>query len=251
MGETTLQRTIRDRRRALRRAVADEMRRARLDAGLSIREVAAAAGLDWSHLAKVEGGDRELSQAALVAVACVLGHDPSIRLFPSSGPRVRDRLQARMIEALLAVLHPRWRPRLEVPVYRPSSGVIDLVLHDPAAATIIAGESHSLLHAVDGQLRWAALKTEALPSADGWPWSADLAARPTVSRLLLLRSTDANRSLVRSLPGTFRAAYHASTSDAWQALTTPDVPWPGPAIVWALIDGRETRILRDSPRGAA
>ena len=33
-----------------------------------------------------------------------------------------------MIEALLEILHPRWLARLEVPVYRPARGVIDLVL---------------------------------------------------------------------------------------------------------------------------
>jgi hypothetical protein len=220
-----------------------------MEAGLSIREVAAAAGIDWSHLARVEAGERDLSQAAMVAVTAVIGCDTSIRFYPSSGPRVRDRHQARMIEALLAVLHPRWQPRLEVPVHRPVSGVIDVVLQDRETETVVAGEAHSLVSAVDAQVRWANRKADALPSAEGWPWAEDVGASPHVSRLLLLRSTEATRALVRSLPETFRAAYPAASSDAWAALTTSGVAWPGPAVMWAAIDGHDTRVLRDEPRG--
>ena len=248
MGETALERSIRERQRHVRRAVGAEIRRMRTEAGLSIRDVGRAIDIDWSHLARVEAGDRSLSQASLVAVAAALGHDASIRFFPSDGPRVRDRIQVRMVEALLATAHPRWRVRLEVPVYRPVHGVIDVVLHDPTDTTIVACEAHSGLEAVDAQLRWAAQKADSLPSAHDWPWSADLGASPTVSLLLLLRSTDANRALVRSLPETFRVAYPAPSAAAWEALTG-DRSWPGPAIPWVVVDGRETRLLRRPPRG--
>ena len=107
--------------------------------------------------------------------------------FPSSGPRVRDRHQVRMIEALLRDAHARWEPRLEVPVYHPVRGVIDLVLHDRETDDLVAGEGHSELSAVDAQIRWARQKADALPSANGWPWSD--ARRPKVMRLLLLRDT--------------------------------------------------------------
>ncbi|HEY3336189.1 MAG TPA: helix-turn-helix transcriptional regulator [Candidatus Limnocylindrales bacterium] len=249
MGETNLQRSIRERRRALRRAIGAGLRKIRLEAGLSIREVAAAAELDWSHLARVEAGERDLSLAALVAVTAVLGHDPSIRFYPSSGPRVHDRHQVRMIEALLAVAHPRWTARLEVPVYRPVHGVIDVVLQDPQAGEIVAGEAHSLLQTVDAQIRWATQKAEALPSAHGWPWTPLYSATPRLSRLLVLRSTEAMRGLVRSLPETFRVAYPARPTDAFRALTQPGVEWPGPAILWVDLDGRATTVLHGPPRG--
>ncbi len=248
MGDTKLESSIKDRRRALRRSLGGQLLRTRLEAGLSIGDVGRAVDLDPSHLSRVESGDRDLSIASLVAVAAVLGHDASIRLFPSSGPRVRDHIQVRMIEALLAVADPRWEARLEVPVYDPVHGVIDVVLRDRLTSDVVAGEAHSGLHSVDAQIRWAVQKADALPSAAGWPW-ADVREQPVVGRLLLLRSTTATRDLVRSLPETFRAAYPSRTEHAWAALTSAEARWPGAAILWVEVRGRDTRLLRGWPRG--
>src|SRR4051812_41488444 len=151
MGETLLQRSIRERQRAFRRGQGAEIRRIRLDAGLSLRELGAAIGIDASHLSRVEAGDRDVSQATLVAIAAAAGHDASLRFFPSSGPRVRDPLQVRMLEAVVAAAHPRWSPAFEVPVYRPVHGVIDVVLRDRLTSDLVAGEGHSALSAVDAQ----------------------------------------------------------------------------------------------------
>lgn len=247
MGNSDLGRRIRDRQRATARAIGDEFRAARLEAGLSLRALSRATGLDTSHLARVERADRDASLDAAVAIATALGHDLSIRLYPSSGPRIRDHVQARMIEALATILDPRWTPRLEVPVYRPTRGVIDIVLHDPGAGELVAGEGHSQLRAVESQLRRAAQKADALPSASGWPWS-DLPEPPRVSRLLLLRSTDATRSLVRALPATFFAAYPARSEAAYAALTGTG-RWPGAAILWVDVHGDRTRVLHGAPRG--
>jgi hypothetical protein len=175
-----------------------------------------------------------------------MGHVVSVRLFPSTGPRVRDHLQVRMIEALLAVLHPRWHARLEVPVYRPARGVIDVLLHDAEQGDIVAGEGHSVLSAVERQLRWAALKCDSLPSADGWPFGQPV--EPRATRLLLLRSCAEMHDLVRALPATFRAAYPSDSRAAVDALTGSTTTWLGSAIVWADIRGAATRILEGPPR---
>jgi Helix-turn-helix. len=250
MGITNFRRAVTERQNAVHRAVADELRRVRLDAGLSMRSVSSAAGLHPSHLVRIEVGEREPSLDALVALATALGHDVSIRLFPSTGPRVRDHLQTRMIEALLEVLHPRWHARLEVSVYRPARGVIDVVLHDAAANEVVAGEGHSGLRTVEHQLRWAGQKADSLPSARGWPW-ADTVEPRRIGRLLLLRSTAATRALATELPHLFRAAYPAPSRDAWDSLTTAGVPWPGAAILWVDVHGERTRILQGAPRGVA
>jgi transcriptional regulator with XRE-family HTH domain len=247
MGSTNLERRIADRQRDARRALGAELRRARLDANLSIRSVSAAAGLHHSHLPRIEIGKRSPSQDALVALATVMGRDVSIRLFESTTPQVRDRIQVRMIEALLAALHPRWAPRLEVAVHMPVRGVIDVVLQDMTTAALVAGEAHSVLHTVEGQLRWAGDKAGALSSAHGWPW-VDTGEPPTVGRLLLLRSCAAMHELVMSLPATFAAAYPGDTEEAVAALTGSTTPWPGAAIVWVAIDGKNTRLLRGVPR---
>ena len=149
----------------------------REDQGLSLRAVSRAAGYHHSHLSRIETGERDGSLDALAAFAAMMGHEVSVRLFPGTGPRVRDHLQVRMIEALLASLHPRWHARLEVAVYRPVRGVIDVVLQDRETSDLVAGESHSVLATVERQVRWAGQKADSLPSAAGWPW-ADLHGIP-------------------------------------------------------------------------
>jgi transcriptional regulator with XRE-family HTH domain len=247
MGATKLEQQVADRQRELRRAVGEEMRRVREDEGLSLRSVSAAAGYHHSHLPRIEAGDRDGSLDALAAHATAMGHQVSLRLFPTTGPRVRDHVQVRMIEALLGSLHPRWHPRLEVPVYRPARGVIDVVIQDRETSALVAGEGHSVLATVERQLRWAALKSDSLPSASGWPW-ADVLEAPPVSRLLLLRSCRTMHELVRQIPETFRRAYPADTEAAVEALTSGTLAWPGDAVIWADVDGTATRILRGLPR---
>lgn len=249
MGETRQQREVRDRQRAARRSIGLELRRVRLDQNVSLRALGAAVGIDPSHLARAEAGDHALSHDALVAAATGLGCDVSVRLFESAAPRVRDRIQVRMLEALLDPLDPRWMPRLEVAVYRPVRGVIDVVLQDRATSDLVAGEGHSRLHTVEGQLRRAGEKADALPSARGWPW-ADSPGTPTTGRLLLLRSCAAMHELVRTLPATFEAAYPGDTEQAVAALTGADESWPGAAIAWVTVDGAATRLLTGVPKGA-
>lgn len=243
MGDTDLERSIRDRQRSRRRSLGKELKQVRLEAGMSLRDVGRAVGIDPSHLSRVEAGARDLSAASLIAIAAVLGHDVSTRLYPSSGPRVRDHIQVRMLETVMAAAHPRWHARLEVPVYEPVYGVIDIVLQDRLTDDLVSGEGHSALTAVDAQLRWAAQKTDALPSARGWPWT-DAPAAPRTCRLLVLRSTAAMRDLVRQLPETFAAAYPASSADARAALVGGDRRWPGDAILWVDIRGAATALRR-------
>jgi len=247
MGATTLERQIAERQRDTRRAVGKAVAEARHNANLSSREVSRAAGLHHSHLPRVEAGEASLSQDALVAVATVLGCDVSLKLFPTTGVRLRDHLQVLMIEAVLEILAPRWIPRLEVPVWRPARGVIDLVLQDTIAGDLVAGEAHSLLHAVESQFRHAAEKVDGLPTAAGFPWGAR-AGTPRIDRLLVLRSCPANHDLVRSLPSTFHAQFPESPARAVAALKDTGARWPGPAIVWVDVNGKETRVLESTPR---
>jgi transcriptional regulator with XRE-family HTH domain len=244
VGETILARSIRNRHGALRRAIGDEIRRVRLEAGLSIRELGAAIDIDPGHLSRAEAGTRDISVHALVSIAAACGADASVRCFPSAGPRVRDRHQVRMIEAILREAHPTWESRLEVPVYRPVRGVIDLVLRDRGRGDLVAGEGQSTLSTVDAQIRWARQKADALPSATGWPWGAR--PQPNVPRLLVLRDSAAMRELVRTVPETFASAFPARYDDVLSALLDGNA-WPGDALLWVRIDGTRTRLLHASP----
>lgn len=245
MADTALRRLATARDRSLRRSVGEQLRDLREERGLSLREVAGASGVHASVIARAEVGDGNLTLTTLTKIATALGTEPSVRLYPSTGPRLLDHIQVRLIETLLEQLHPRWRPRLEVPVYRPVRGVIELVLTDPAADEIVAAEAHSEIRRAERQLRWASEKADALPSAVGWPW---MDRAPLASRLLVLRLTDATRSVVRAAPHVFGAAYPGRTAEAVEALRTANGAVPT-AIVWIDVRGSASRLLAGSPRG--
>jgi transcriptional regulator with XRE-family HTH domain len=249
VGETRLRREIRERDRRVREAVAAAIRELREDAALTRSAVAAAAGIDASFVGRIESGGREPSLSTLVAIATVLGADLSVRLYPTTGPRIRDRFQAPMVEELVTVVDPRrWVASPEVPVIRPARGVIDLVVAGRREPLVIASEFNSELRRLEQQLRWHREKEASLPSADLWRFvAAD--GEPATSRLLVLRSTRAMRELAITFEQTLRAAYPAGAADAVAALTTASAPWPGPSIVWMAVEGGRARLLDRPPRG--
>jgi transcriptional regulator with XRE-family HTH domain len=246
LADTALRRLATSRGRSLRRSVGEQLRDLREERELSLRELALASGVHASVIARAEAGDGNLTLETLARVATALGSEPSVRLYPATGPRLRDHIQVRLIEALLSRLHTRWRARLEVPVYRPVRGVIDVVLTDAAAGELVCGEAHSEIRRAERQLRWAAEKADALPSADGWPW---MDRAPRTSRILLLRSTATTRALVQALPHVFATAYPGRTAAAVEALVTQSGMLSDPAIVWVDVRGSATRLLDGPPRG--
>lgn len=207
------------RARGLRRRVASDLRRAREDAGLSQRAVARAAGVSNATLSALERGTHDPTTEVLARVGAALGMDLSVRLYPGTGPLLRDHSQAAMIEALLRIRHVRWHPSLEVWVTRPLKGVIDLVLEsaDPSDP-LVTTEAQSELRRLEQQIRWTHAKSEALAEAHG----------RTASPLLLVRNTRAMRTVVAENTATLRTAYPARAADAFAALTGA-APWPGAA----------------------
>jgi transcriptional regulator with XRE-family HTH domain len=145
MGETKLQREARLREPEARRAIGRSLRDIRVDAGLTIAAVARAVGIDRSYLSRIERGERAGSLRVLIAVATVLGADLSVKVYPNTGPRIRDRHQAPMGEAIVRGVHRRWMPDPEVPVHEPARGVIDIVLTDRESPTIVAIEIQSVV----------------------------------------------------------------------------------------------------------
>ncbi len=247
MGETTIQREARRRAVELRRAVGEAVRRLRDDAGLSQASVARAAGVDPTYLGRIEAGEHEPGFRVLAAIGAVLGADVSLRLFPTTGPRIHDRWQAPMEECLVRALHRRWIPSPEVLVTKPARGVIDLTLGDPTERLLVASEINSQLRRLEQQVRWHREKEASLPSSDVWPFMA-ANGLPHTSRLLVLRSTVELRELASTYAETLRAAYPARAVDALASLTGTD-PWPGAAIVWVHVHGREARLMEGPPRG--
>jgi transcriptional regulator with XRE-family HTH domain len=239
-----LDRAFKQRARETKRALGRDLLRIRTDAAASHGKVAAVAGIDRSHYSKIEAGMANPSVEMLAAIATALGADVSIRFYPGTGPRLTDRHQARMIETLLRSLSMDWQPHIEVPVSRPVRGVIDLVLERRAIGLFIATEAYSEIRRLEQQIRWSADKAASLESSD----LVGLGQAPTVSRLLVLRSTASTRELARAFEATLRAAYPAQTTAVIDALRT-GAPWPGPGIVWVRIEGDRVELLDGSPRG--
>jgi transcriptional regulator with XRE-family HTH domain len=232
----------------VRRALGVELRRNREDQGLRQRSVSVEAGIDRAHLSRIESGG-VASLASLSRVSASLGGELSIRFHPGTGSRLRDHTQSAIVDALLRDLDPRWKRFLEVPVYRPVRGVVDLVLHDASSRQVVAIEVHSEIRRLEQLLRWANEKRNALPSAELWQFvAAD--ARPTVSGLLVVRSTQTTRSLVDQHAATFEAAFPAPAGAVWASLTA-EAPWPGSGLLWTSVRDGRAKILDRPPRGVA
>jgi transcriptional regulator with XRE-family HTH domain len=229
----------RSRRRTL--TMGEELRRLRMDAGLTITALAASIGVDPSHLARIEKGLALPSLDLLERLAVALGADLGIRFFAGTGPRLRDRFQAPMLEALMAILHPRWAREVEVVAGR-GRGVIDAVLADRLTPAVVATEVQSEMRRFEQQLRWAAEKADAV--AERYPGRS-------ISRLLVLRSTVANRELARRFPESLSSAYPARTATVIEALTSASPTWPGAGIVWVRLDRGTAIVLPTPPRGVS
>ncbi len=202
------------------------------------------AGVDPSHVSMIERGLREPSLAVLASICGVLGLDIGLRLYATTGPTIRDRHQAAIVEMLIRSLGPGWHRLVEVPVRQPARGVIDLVL---AREVVVATEVHSELRTVEQLIRWAGDKADSLPSAEAWPMLSG-GRTPPVHRLLVIRSTRTNREIVRAHAATFATAYPGDPTAVRAALMGTG-PWPGSSMLWAKVEGGRAELLQRRPPG--
>jgi transcriptional regulator with XRE-family HTH domain len=212
----------------------------REDAGLARAALARAAGVDTAFLSRIEGGRAKPSMETYARLAAPLGADLVARLYPSTGPTIRDRHQARILEGLLRQLHPRWRPYTEVAVRRPARGWIDAALHDQATGSVVAVEIQSALHRLEQLVRWSMDKAASLPSWDGYDRIGPVVS---TSQLLVVRSTRTTREIARQFARQLEVAFPAHPEDAIAALTGTHA-WPGPALIWVELGrGGSVRLL--------
>lgn len=210
-------------------------------------ELARAASIHRTHLARIEAGSVIASVPVLIAIGVALGCDTTFRFFEGSGPRIHDRFQAPMIEGLLRRLdRGRWAPELEMPITEPERGVIDLVIDERRAPLVVATEIQSRIDRLEQQVRWMAEKADGLAAR-----RRAMGQQQVVSRLLVLRSTVDTRELARRFERTLATAYPARTTDVVDALTTRDAPWPGAGLVWMRVETGVAQLLDGPPRGVA
>jgi transcriptional regulator with XRE-family HTH domain len=142
--------------------IGDELREARLRAGLRQADVARALGTSRVRVSYAETG--KLDSAPLVDVArhaAAVGLRLHVRLYPAGTP-LRDRAQLALLDRFRRRLSPRVQVRLEVPVGADprDQRAWDMVLRVPGSptGTVIGVEAITRLRDVQAQLRAAQLK---------------------------------------------------------------------------------------------
>jgi transcriptional regulator with XRE-family HTH domain len=224
---------------AIHESLGEDVRRLREDAAVTRLQLADAAGIDVTFLRRIEEGRARASHDTYAKLAVGLGADLTSRLYPNTGPSIRDRFQAPILEALLQLLHLRWHPYPEVAVRSPARGWIDVLLHAAHAGEVVATEIQSDLRRIEQLLRWFPEKVASLASWEGW---AQLGPISPPSRLLVVRSTVATRNIARAFERQLQLAYPAHPADALASLRGTS-PWPGPALVWAEIERDRVRFI--------
>jgi len=96
--------------------VAEDFRRSRVGAGLSLRAVGEAAGVDHARIWRFErGAFGEVTYEDVAALGAVVGLEVRLRSYPAGDP-IRDAGQARLLQRLKSRLHPGLRWATEVPL---------------------------------------------------------------------------------------------------------------------------------------
>jgi transcriptional regulator with XRE-family HTH domain len=231
-------RTLARQSRGLSERLGQQIAALREEAGVTQSQLARCAGMTQSYLSEIEAGTARPAVTILLAIGNCLGADLGVRYFPGVGPRIHYRFQAPMVEALFRVLGRDWQaqPEVAVPAAR---GVIDVVLRRAEAGLVVACECHSELRRLELVIRRLGEKAEGL--------AGQMEPGTTVSRLLLLRSTSATRSIARAYEATLAAAFPGKSAEALDALKG-SAAWPDSAIVWCRLGSGRAEILDTPPR---
>lgn len=195
----------------LRRTTGAELRNARLQAGLSLDDIARATGLSKAEVSRIERGIAPWVRVETICrIATVLGLVPSIRLYPD-GPPIRDAahaaLLARLRRELPAML--RWRP--EVPLPTPGDNrAWDATIRGDG--WWVAVEAEIRLHDLQALERRLALKRR-----DG--------GEPRV--VLLINDTRPNRAALAASRESLRSEFPLEARDILGALRAGRAPTAG------------------------
>ena len=173
-----------------------ELRLARLTSGLSQARLAALARVSQREVSNAERAVGDISLEARCRLSAACGHELGWRLYPVSTVRLRDSGQLALAQAIVRAAHPRWTPRLEVPVAPGDPRAADLVL--AGATEILHVEIERALVDLQAQLRSAQLKRDALAATDGRPTRLVIAVPDT--RTSRARLAPFGELIARTLP---------------------------------------------------
>ncbi|MGH2466074.1 MAG: helix-turn-helix transcriptional regulator [Candidatus Limnocylindrales bacterium] len=207
---------------------ADELRALRLRAGLSQAAVAREVGVARSVVTRLGAGDPGITLRTRFRIATVLGADLRLTAYAESGPLIRDTAQSAIVEHLLGVTDPLWRPRIEAPIPGPGRRSVDLLLQGPRDVVLIEVETH--VSSLEEIIRELHAKRQALIAAHRTPGTEP--EEPRVHVVLALPPTRHHRAIIAAHPRMIAAAFPVSSSSLEDALRRPTEPWPGDGILW-------------------
>ena len=188
--------------------IGSDFRDARLDNGLSLAEIGAAAGISRWQAARIErGACAGVSLATLNRMAVANGQRLSLRAYPDDDP-IRDAAHARLLERLRVRLATSFRWRTEVPLPRGGLRAWDAWAEVDRDLTAIEAETR--IH--DGQ----ALERRLMRKRQD---------DPRVDRMvLLIADTAANRSALALLRDGLRATFPLDTREVLAAFAAGHHP---------------------------
>lgn len=198
----------RSRSRHLGAAFGRELRIARLTAGLTQAALAGLAGLSQQEVSKAEQGWTDISLDARCRLAAACGHELGWRLYPVTTVRLRDSGQMPIAQAITALAHSNWRPRLEVPIAQGDPRAADLVLEGPSQ--VIHIEIERALVDFQAQLRSAQLKREALLASLG----------KGVRLVIAIPDTRATRARLAPFAELLAGTLPAGSREIWRSIRT-------------------------------
>ena len=202
-------------RRALN-TIGEELREARLQAGLTLRELTGIVGVSPAELSRIERGlAPHVGYETLVNVGAVLGLDIPLRAFPNGDP-VRDAPQLKVLARFRTPLPAMLRHRTEVPLGMPGDRrAWDEVIDGPGWSLPVEAETR--IRDTQALRRKLALKCQ---------------DAGVDCMLLVVADTRHNRHVLRLAAADFAEAFPVSGRDALAALRRGEKP-SGSAIVLA------------------
>jgi transcriptional regulator with XRE-family HTH domain len=208
------------RRRAIRQAerFGIDVRNARADRGLTLKQVAHRAGVSPDTARRIERGDAGAELDTLCAVGAAVGLDLVLQDYPANPPSLRDSGQLIVASYLCSVAHPSWKPQLEV-----SAGdhgeAIDVGLF--GAAEILDVEVDRLILDWQRQYRRNTQKRDYLAAQH----------RRQVRLVMAIEDTVRNRNAVEPHLALIREALPAGTRQVLRSLRSGE-PLGRDGLIW-------------------
>lgn len=201
-----------------------DLRAARRAAGVTQTQLASRAGISQPMISRIERGVVAPDLPSMARLARGVGHDLSVRLYPSDGIRLRDSGQLGLAEVIRAAAHASWRVSLEVPVgSAPDRRAADMVLANALGVLLV--EIERGLRDLQAQLRAAQLKRVALAER----------LNRQVTLVLAIPDSAAARQAVAPHVAVLRSATPVTSRSAWAAIRS-GTPIGADALLWVRPD---------------